>query len=207
MKSILTVIYLLLCSSQLLSGDEVAENILLHQRDTGGWPKNYDWERELTDGEKKNLRAKKKKNDTSFDNGATHTEVRYLAKAFLKSGDPRYREAALKGIEFMLSAQYENGGWPQTHPNPSGYSAHVTFNDGAMIGVMSVLRDIAQEKKAYPFVSDELRKHCGEFIATLTKITFQPGHIGRELFRRFLRRAEKINGCIAGCNFLAAFSW
>ena len=154
MKSILPAICLLLCPGLLFSVDNKAENILLHQRNNGGWPKNYDWERELTDGEKKNLRAKKKKNDTTFDNGATHTEVRYLAKAFLKSGDPRYREAALKGIEFMLAGQYANGGWPQRFPKPSGYSAHITFNDGAMIGVMSVLRDIHDNEKAYSFASD-----------------------------------------------------
>ncbi|SVC69363.1 uncharacterized protein METZ01_LOCUS322217, partial [marine metagenome] len=164
MKSLLPVICLLLCSCLLFAADNMAENILLHQRNNGGWPKNYDWERELTEGERKNLRAKKKKNDSTFDNGATHTEVRYLAKAFLTTGEKRYKEAALKGIEFMLEAQYDNGGWPQRFPKPSGYSAHITFNDGAMVGVMSVLRDISGDRKDYPFVSNELRKHCGEAV-------------------------------------------
>ena len=164
MKSILPAICLLLCPGLLFSVDNKAENILLHQRNNGGWPKNYDWERELTDGEKKNLRAKKKKNDTTFDNGATHSEVRYLAKAFKKTGDKLYREACLKGIEFMLKAQYDNGGWPQRHPKPSGYSAHLTFNDEAMIGVMSTLRDISRDRKAYPFIDDKLRERCGKAV-------------------------------------------
>ena len=142
MKSILPIICLLLFSSLLVFADNKAENILLHQRDNGGWPKNYDRNRELDEDEKKNLKDKKSDNDATFDNGATHTEIRYLAKAFLKSADPRYREAALKGIDFMLEAQYDNGGWPQRHPKPKNYSAHLTFNDGAMIGVMSILRDI-----------------------------------------------------------------
>jgi PelA/Pel-15E family pectate lyase len=143
---------------------QTTENILLYQRQNGGWPKNYDRDRELLEDEKKKLRSKKRDRDTTFDNGATHTEVRYLAKEFLKSADPRYREAALKGIEFMLAAQYTNGGWPQRFPNPSGYSTHITFNDGAMIGVISTLRDISIDKKAYPFVSDELRERCTEAV-------------------------------------------
>ena len=76
MKSILPVICLLLCASLLFSGDNKAENILLHQRDTGGWPKNYDRDKELNRTAKKVLLALKKRNDSTFDNGATHTEVR-----------------------------------------------------------------------------------------------------------------------------------
>lgn len=164
MKSILSAICLLLSPALLFTADNKAENILLHQRDNGGWPKNYEDDRKLSEAEKKKLRGKKSDQDTTFDNGATHSEVRYLAKAFLKTGDQRYREAALKGIEFMLEAQYANGGWPQRFPNPFGYSAHATFNDGAMIGVMSVLRDIHEDRKAYLFVTDELRERCGKAV-------------------------------------------
>ena len=164
MKSILPAICLLLCPGLLFSVDNKAENILLHQRNNGGWPKNYDRERELTEGRKKLLLAFKNRNDATFDNGATHTEVRYLAKAFLKTGEPRYREAFRKGVEFMLAAQHDNGGWPQRHPKPSGYSAHITFNDEAMIGVMSTLRDISRDRKAYPFIDDKLRERCGKAV-------------------------------------------
>jgi len=164
MKKFLPAISLLLLPGLLFSADNKAENILLHQRDNGGWPKNYDRKRKLTEAEKEKLRSEKKKNDTTFDNGATHTEVRYLAKAFKVTGDKRYKKAFLEGIKFMLDAQYSNGGWPQCHPHPKGYSAHITFNDGAMIGVISTLRDISRDRKAFPFVSDELRKHCGKAV-------------------------------------------
>ena len=164
MKSVLPVICLLLCPELLISADNKAENILLYQRNNGGWPKNYDRDKKLNKNAKKVLLALKNRNDTTFDNGATHTEVRYLAKAFKKTGDPRYKEAALKGIEFMLDAQYANGGWPQRHPKPSGYSAHITFNDEAMIGVISTLRDISRDRKAFPFIDNKLRERCGKAI-------------------------------------------
>jgi PelA/Pel-15E family pectate lyase len=162
--SVSLIICLSLSTSVGIAKAKKAENILLHQRDNGGWPKNYDWERERSTAEKKKLADIKTAGDTTFDNGATHNEVRYLAKAFKETGDPRYKEACLKGIEFMLKAQYANGGWPQQFPKPSGYSVHITFNDGAMIGVMSTLREIFRDRKAYPFVSDELRERCGKAV-------------------------------------------
>lgn len=164
MKSIRSTIYLFLFPSLLFSAANNAETILLQQRENGGWPKNYDRSRSVSAGGKKVLWALRNRNDATFDNGATHTEVRHLSGAFLKTNDPRYPKAAIKGIEFMLEAQYASGGWPQRFPNPSGYSAHVTFNDGAMIGVISTLRDISRDKDAYSFVNAELRKRCLEAV-------------------------------------------
>ncbi len=164
MKKFLPAISLLLLPGLLFSADNKAENILLHQRSNGGWPKNYDRNRKLTEAEKQKLRSEKKKSDTTFDNGATHTEVRYLANAYKSTGDKRFKKASLEGIEFMLDAQYNNGGWPQCHPHPKGYSARITFNDGAMIGVISTLRDISRDRKAFPFVNDGLRKRCGKAV-------------------------------------------
>ncbi|MBT5910656.1 MAG: pectate lyase [Opitutae bacterium] len=160
MKSLWCVICLLASPCLLFAAEKKAENILFHQRDNGGWPKNYNRDKELNKGARNILLSLKKRNDTTFDNGATHTEIRYLAKAYLKTKEQRYQKAVHKGIRFMLAAQYPNGGWPQRFPKPSGYSAHITFNDGAMIGVMSTLRDISRDKIAYPFVSDELRERC-----------------------------------------------
>ena len=142
----------------------IAETVLLSQRDNGGWPKNYDRVRKLNSEEEKKLLGEKNRNDTTFDNGSTHSEVRYLAKVYRASGEDRYKEAFLKGVEFMLAAQYENGGWPQVYPKAGGYAKHITFNDGAMIGVMTALRDIAQSKTSYPFVDAKMRARCGEAV-------------------------------------------
>ena len=165
MNVILSAVSLILFSGLLFSADNRAENILLHQRNNGGWPKHYDQNHKLTEVEKQTLRSEKKKNDTTFDNEATHTEVSYLAKAFKSTGDKRFEKASLEGIEFMLDAQYNNGGWPQCHPHPKGYSARITFNDGAMIGVISTLRDISRNSKAFPFVNDDLRKRCSKAVS------------------------------------------
>jgi PelA/Pel-15E family pectate lyase len=103
----------------------------------------------------------KDRQDTTFDNGSTHTEVQFLARVFRATEDERYKEAALNGIDFMLKAQHQTGGWPQTYPLASrGYSRYITFNDDAMIGVMTVLHKIAQGDELYCFVDQERRERA-----------------------------------------------
>lgn len=143
----------------------IAETVLLSQRNIGGWPRNYDRVRKLDEKDKKKLLGEKNRDDTSFDNGSTHSDVRYLAKIYRAGGDERCKEAFLRGVEFMLAAQYKNGGWPQLYPKAKGYSKYITFNDDAMIGVMTTLRDIAQNKVSYPFVDAKLRARCAAAVA------------------------------------------
>lgn len=137
----------------------IADNVLLYQRDTGGWSKNVDMASVLSEQDKAKLRKAKSRKDSTLDNGATHTQIRYLAKVYYATRLERFRQAMLRGIDYLLEAQYANGGWPQFYPREgnSGYSRYITFNDGAMIGAMSVLRDIAEKKPEYAFV-DEVRR-------------------------------------------------
>jgi len=142
-----------------LSGQNL-KSILLHQRDSGGWPKNKDYEAKM---DREKLRQEKGVNDSTFDNGATTSEMRILAKEFRKNGGKKYHEAFHMGLKFCLDAQYENGGWPQYFPKAKGYRAHVTFNDNAMVKVMELLREVASEDE-FSFVEDSLRKRAGESV-------------------------------------------
>jgi PelA/Pel-15E family pectate lyase len=138
---------------------KIADNVLLFQKTNGGWPKNYDMLAILTPEQREAVEASRRDtNATNFDNGATHSQVLYLAKAYLRTGDNRYKEACLRGLDFILSAQYPNGGWPQSYPDTSGYRKYITFNDGAMIGVMEVLEAIVQDKPFFSFVDNKRRQ-------------------------------------------------
>ena len=141
---------------------KIADNILLYQQPNGGWPKNYDMLAILTEDQKKMLAEHKDSNHTTFDNGATYTQIEYLAKAYSLLKDEKYKDAALKGIHFILQAQYNNGGWPQFYPDVSGYRKYITFNDDAMIGVMNVLQHIVQNASYYSFVDDILRSQASD---------------------------------------------
>ncbi|MDI6803088.1 MAG: pectate lyase [Bacteroidota bacterium] len=136
---------------------EISDNILLYQKLNGGWPKNYDMLAILTEEQKYSLQKVKEKTNTTFDNGATHSQIHYLAKAYTATKIGRFKAGCLRGIDFILAAQYPNGGFPQFFPDTSGYRKYITFNDGAMIGVMKVLHDIIQNKPWYSFVDSFTR--------------------------------------------------
>ncbi len=95
----------------------------------------------LTPEQTAEIRATHDRTDTSFDNHNIHTQVDYLARAVGGGDVPAWRAACLRGFDFLLSAQMENGGWPQRYPDHSGFAGHITFNDGVMIGVLDVLKD------------------------------------------------------------------
>jgi PelA/Pel-15E family pectate lyase len=135
----------------------IADNVLLYQNSNGGWPKNIDMARQLSDADKEKLERDRDRSETIIDNGATHTQIRYLAAVYNATKDERYKAACLRGIDFLLAAQYENGGWPMIYPLQKGYYSHITFNDGAMIGVMRLLREVAEGREEFAFVEQSVR--------------------------------------------------
>lgn len=135
----------------------IADNVLLYQQTTGGWPKNIFIPAELTDAELEDvLHAKDHVNESTIDNGATCTEIRYLARTYTATGIEKYKNATLQGIEYLLKSQYKNGGWPQFWPRSTGYYTHITYNDNAMVNVLNLLRDVYEKKAPYTFVPEEI---------------------------------------------------
>jgi PelA/Pel-15E family pectate lyase len=121
---------------------KVAENVLLYQRDAGGWPKNLPLHKPLTEAEKAKINDEKGLNDAIFDNSATTTEMKFLARMYNKTADNNYKESFNRGLKFILDAQYENGGWPMFWPLRKGYYTHITFNDNAIINILEMLGEI-----------------------------------------------------------------
>lgn len=135
----------------------VGDQILLFQRITGGWPKNINMWREMSDEEKETVAAQKSRTDDStIDNGATFMQLNYLARLFNETKDKKYRDAFQKGIDFLLEGQYDNGGWPQFWPNPRGYQVNITFNDDAIVNTLNIFKDIVNKKS--PFSKDLVSK-------------------------------------------------
>lgn len=142
----------------------IADNLLLYQRNSGGWPKNIDMGKPLTDSDSDTLLRQKNDDDSTIDNSSTYTQLSYLARVYTAQHQERHRASFLKGFDYLLKAQYPNGGWPQFYPNLSGYYKHITFNDGAMIGVMELLRDVAAAKPPYLFVDEPRRTSAAKAV-------------------------------------------
>lgn len=145
----------------------IADNVLLYQDATGGWPKN----RNMVLAPAAEAAARKHgvpKDETmpTIDNGATHTQLRFLARVITAgAGTPADRAAFDRGVAYLLAAQYLNGGWPQFHPLRSGYYSHITFNDDAMVGVLGVLHGIAQGRAPFAFASPAQRAEAAVAVA------------------------------------------
>lgn len=143
----------------------IADNVLRFQRFSGGWPKNIDMATALSAADRQRLERERERNDAGIDNGATTTQLRYLARVAQATQETRFREAFLRGLDYLLAGQYPNGGWPQFFPKPRGYSAHITFNDNAMVDVLSLLQDIMRERPEFAFVDSAHRRRAGEAIS------------------------------------------
>ena len=148
--------------SEFFTSDEarrIGEQVLLYQRVTGGWPKNINMARPLSDAEKAEVQKKKeRRDDSTTDNGATTMQMTYLSRLYQATKDTRYRDAVLRGVDYLLSGQYDNGGWPQFWPDPQGYQVHITYNDNAMVNTLRMLRDMVNDAAPYQQIADKAMK-------------------------------------------------
>lgn len=134
---------------------QLAENVLAYQRKSGGWPKNIDMVKPLSNAEKLDLATYPNEPLATIDNDATWSQMKFLGKLVSFNPEERYKLAFLKGLDYLLEAQYDNGGWPQYYPKRKGYYTHITYNDKAMIGVLELLQDIIENKSEYAFIDPQ----------------------------------------------------
>jgi PelA/Pel-15E family pectate lyase len=126
----------------------IADNVLLYQREIGGWPKNIQMQNVLSENEKKELLAlKSDSKGCTTDNGATCQEMYFLSEVYKQQHNDKYKNAFLKGVMYLLMAQYDNGGWPQFYPLKKGYATHITYNDDSMVNILEILKEIKDNSK------------------------------------------------------------
>jgi PelA/Pel-15E family pectate lyase len=131
---------------------EIADNVLLYQRDNGGWIENRDPTRILNADEIAAIAAEKTAPGYSFDNRNIYTQIEYLMGAYERTGDARYRDGALRGLERVFTAQFPRcGGWPHSIPARNDYHGRLTMADDVMSGNLTLLRKIATRQ--FPFAS------------------------------------------------------
>lgn len=149
---------------------QVAKNVMLTQKEIGGWAKNKPYHHIFSQLEKTEYLQGKYEKGGTFDNGSTITELEFLAKVYSKIKDDRYKQAFEKGLNYLFISQYKNGGWPQYYPikdpedeialdKTEPYSMHITYNDNAMVNTMRFLKEIYSNNEAFSafHLSDDLK--------------------------------------------------
>ncbi len=138
----------------------IADSVLLYQSKEGGWPKSTNLS--MAPKSPKDLPSTSRAN--SLDNDATTVPMHYLARMVEETGEEAYQAAFMRGLDYLFEAQYPTGGWPQFYPLRKGYYSHITFNDGAMIRVLELLRAVAASAPGYGFVDAERRAKASEAV-------------------------------------------
>lgn len=142
----------------------IAEDVLLYQRRTGGWPKNIDMAVPLSPDGRQRLAEEKPQTDSTLDNGATTTQIRFLARVSAASKQERFRPVITSGLRYLLEAQYPNGGWPQYYPLRNDYSRQITFNDDAMVHVLELLKEVAQARPPFSFIDQPMQAGAAKAV-------------------------------------------
>ncbi|MFI5452798.1 pectate lyase [Pedobacter sp. UC225_61] len=168
MKNKLILVYAFICmifcscataqtGQSSIKTDSTAEKMLIYQLSNGAWPKQLEdgsvvkYETPLNDALMAKIKATTDKHAT-IDNKATSREINALVKAYKTTNNKAYLIAAQRGIDYLLKAQYANGGWPQYYPDKSIYRAEITYNDDAIVNVLNIMQDIATQANDFEVV-------------------------------------------------------
>jgi PelA/Pel-15E family pectate lyase len=165
----------------------IADVVLSFQTPAGGWSKNLDMSktprqpgqsyaygpdqtaRLITPGDFGTVSDSGWSYVGTIDNDATTTQIHFLAKVVAALGPTTlkaapYRASFLRGLDYLLAAQYPNGGWPQVWPLEGGYHDGITYNDDAMIQVMELLQSAASGRDEFAFVPADVRKRADSSV-------------------------------------------
>ncbi len=160
----------------------IADAMVTFQTPAGGWSKNQDRRIARLPGQRfSNDAETMEQNPANFDapadrfwtfvgtldNDATTTEMRFLAKVAAQAPGPEgdaWRASVVRGVHYLLNAQYPNGGWPQIWPLEGGFHDSITFNDNAVAKAAMILRDVANGDNDFGFVPAELEGRAAEAV-------------------------------------------
>jgi PelA/Pel-15E family pectate lyase len=148
---------------------QLAAVVLSYQTPSGGWSKHtgysngprqpgMQWTSQNEPGQKPHYVA-------TFDNRATTEEMYFLAQVWYATKREDCKAGFIEGLNFILAAQYPNGGWPQVYPLEGGYHDHVTFNDDAMTRILELLYAIQCGEPYYAFLDEALRQKAAAALA------------------------------------------
>jgi PelA/Pel-15E family pectate lyase len=154
----------------------IADVIVSFQIPSGGWGKNMDMSKEprrpgeayvpnniskyLSAGDFDTPLEPEWNYVGTIDNDATMTQIHFLAKVITAVGlkdSAVYSASFLRGMDYLLAAQFPNGGWPQVWPLEGGYHDAITYNDDAMTQVVELMRQVAQGQDEFALVPQSVR--------------------------------------------------
>lgn len=144
-------------SMYLKASVDVARALAWGQSKAGGWEHLAD-----VGHMKKGDKPVRKEGRCSFDDDMTQGALSFLMDLDQMVDEAWLDEAIDVGLQFMVTSQFDNGGWSQWYPLIGGYHDYYTFNDGAINDCIKLML------KAYKIYGKEeylnSAKRGGDFI-------------------------------------------
>lgn len=139
------------------SGQSITDSIVSLQTPSGGWSKRTDMTLHRQPGQAFGVEPGY---IPTFDNSATTTQLRVLARGVTATGNQQWQLAFYRGVQLIFNAQYPHGGWPQNYPLTGGYHDHITLNDEVTSDILELLYDISIGKGDFTFVTAEIQQQA-----------------------------------------------
>lgn len=148
---------------------QLATTVLSYQTPAGGWSKHtgyskgprqpgMQWTSQNEPGKAAHYVA-------TFDNRSTTEQLQLLAHVWLATKREDCRAGFVKGLNYILAAQFPNGGWPQVYPLEGEYHDNITFNDDAMTHILELLQAIGNGEPCYAFLDESQRQKAAAALA------------------------------------------
>lgn len=75
-----------------------------------------------------------------FDDDTTQSALSFLLDMYDVTGNVTYKDAAVRGLDYIFQIEKPGGGWPQrSNYNPDEYQSYVTLNDDCMQDIMNLM--------------------------------------------------------------------
>jgi PelA/Pel-15E family pectate lyase len=143
------------------AADSLANIIASYQAPNGGWSKRIDFKQVRSAGEGFTS-ADNALWFSTIDNSATTEQLSFLWGRLKAHNDGRLQAVYLKGVTYLLNAQFPNGCFPQVFPLAGSYHDAITFNDDATINALETLSAAAGNEAG--FVQPEMRARAAAAV-------------------------------------------
>jgi PelA/Pel-15E family pectate lyase len=147
------------------AGDSLTDHILSFQLPSGGWSKGLSFSQPRTKGMNWTTSQDPHRYAGTIDNRATTDPLRFLAWRQHHWPCPATKTAAEKGIDYLLAAQFPNGGFPQNFPLEGTYHDAITLNDDAMTHALELLSEAAAGRNDWTWLDPSRRSAAASALS------------------------------------------
>ena len=114
-------------------------NLISWQLPCGGWSKAVSYATPRPPGSSWTSGSDPHHYAGTLDNRSTTGQLLFLAGRYADYPSAAIKASVERGIDYLLEAQFPNGGWPQNYPLEGSYHDSITLNDDAMLHAIEVL--------------------------------------------------------------------